>query len=129
MSAPVKYGTIEAALVDWRAGKCRRWVEVGGWQIDLLTPPGLARVSVEVWRSEPTDPPPVLAPVERVEPVAPPARSDHALASTIVAMAYGVRWAGLSEEEQARVAALVDEIGRVVRPRSETNGTNEGAKR
>lgn len=35
MSAPVKYGTIEAALVDWRAGKCRRWVEVGGFQRDL----------------------------------------------------------------------------------------------
>lgn len=35
MSAPAKYGTIEAALADWRAGKCRRWVEVGGFQRDL----------------------------------------------------------------------------------------------
>ena len=129
MSTVPQYRTRAEAMVDFEAGRCPRWVYVDGWQIDLLTPPGLARVSVEVWRSEPTDPPPVLAPVERVEPVAPPARSDHALASTIVAMAYGVRWAGLSEEEQARVAALVDEIGRVVRPRSETNGTNEGAKR
>ena len=129
MSAPPKFSTRAEAVAAFNRGACRRWVNVDGWQVDLLAPPGLARVSVEVWRSEPTDPPPVLAPVERVEPVAPPARSDHALASTIVAMAYGVRWAGLSEEEQARVAALVDEIGRVVRPRSETNGTNEGAKR
>lgn len=35
MSAPAKYGTLEAALADWRAGKCRRWVEVGGFQRDL----------------------------------------------------------------------------------------------
>lgn len=119
MSTIPKYHTRAEAMVDFEARRCPRWVYVDGWQIDLLAAP------------------PVLEPVERVEPVTmapsvthpdePPTRADHALASTIVAMACGVRWAGLSEEEKARVAALVDEIGRVVRPRNETNQTNEGA--
>ena len=36
MSAPQKFRDLPAALAAYRAGTCRRWVEVDGWQIDLV---------------------------------------------------------------------------------------------
>ena len=36
MSAPQKFPDLPAALAAYRAGTCRRWVEVDGWQIDLV---------------------------------------------------------------------------------------------
>lgn len=36
MSAPQKFRDLPAALTAYRAGACRRWVEVDGWQIDLV---------------------------------------------------------------------------------------------
>lgn len=36
MSAPQKFPDLPAALEAYRAGTCRRWVEVDGWQIDLV---------------------------------------------------------------------------------------------
>lgn len=36
MSAPQKFSDLPAALAAYRAGTCRRWVEVDGWQIDLV---------------------------------------------------------------------------------------------
>jgi hypothetical protein len=36
MSAPQKFTDLATALAAYRAGTCRRWVEVDGWQIDLV---------------------------------------------------------------------------------------------
>ena len=36
MSAPQKFRDLPTALAAYRAGTCRRWVEVDGWQIDLV---------------------------------------------------------------------------------------------
>lgn len=35
MSAPQKFPDLASALAAFRAGTCRRWVSVDGWQIDL----------------------------------------------------------------------------------------------
>ena len=54
-------------------------------------------------------------------------QSIAASLSTFIAHVAALR--GILAEADASSLVLVDEIGRVVRPRSETNGTNEGAKR
>ena len=36
MSAPQKFRDLPTAIAAYRAGTCRRWVEVDGWQIDLV---------------------------------------------------------------------------------------------
>lgn len=40
MSAIPKYRTRGEAMVDFKAGRCPRWVYVDGWQVDLIAPEG-----------------------------------------------------------------------------------------
>lgn len=35
MSAPQSFADLHAALAAYAAGRCKRWVRVDGWQIDL----------------------------------------------------------------------------------------------
>lgn len=56
MSRPPIYATREAALADFAAGKCRRWVIVDGWQVDLCAPvDGPLRDAIEQLAREGTD--------------------------------------------------------------------------
>lgn len=91
MSGIPSYRDRLTALAAFRAGQCPRWVYVDGWHVDLLAPE------------------PDRAPVAAVEPY------DHTLAASVVAMACGVRWAGLSDDDQVRIVALVDEIWAIAR--------------
>ena len=38
MSAPPKFSTRAEAVAAFNRGACRRWVNVDGWQVDLLAP-------------------------------------------------------------------------------------------
>lgn len=83
MSAPQKFPDLPAALEAYRAGTCRRWVEVDGWQIDLVQaaePSKVARPGADEPRGYLAGPLSLVfvTSLGRVVPMSdPPSRDDH----------------------------------------------------
>ena len=78
MSAPPKFSTRAEAVAAFNRGACRRWVNVDGWQVDLLAP-------------EP-------------EREARPAPSGLSVSDALRPLALA--WPGLTEEERRELVAI-----------------------